>query len=738
MGQPSTDRLVLLYRLSQTFNSSLDLAQVLNLVMDQVIETTRAERGFLMLRDTEGQLTFRVARGMDQQTVDAPAFQISRAVVERVAEDGKPQLTTAANLGSRSILCVPLQIKGELLGVIYVDSWLQAGVFTSEDLDLLATIAASAAIAIENARLYRDAQERLLNLHLLRAINSDLTSTLDLHNVLTTCLHRVQEALGVETASILTVQGNDLVFQVAIGEKAEQLKPFRVPIGSGIAGWVAQNARGTFTNDVRRDSRFYSNVDAGTGFTTHALMAAPLIVNKRVIGVIEVSNKLGNFTEADLDLLATIAASAAIAIENARLYEDTVRSADELRRLYETSLDITGQLEIGKLLQLIIERAADLLKADSGNYLFYDAQLDELIPAAPFGRDADTFMVHMKPGEGASGRVFLSGQPLIIQDYDEWEGRPAKIPLGRFGRVLHVPVKRGDEVVGIMSVNRSKSAPPYTADDQRLLSLFANQAAIAIENARLFQASIEKGKIERELQVAFDVQSSLIPRETPDIPGWEFAPLWRPARVVGGDFYDFINLAKGAESSQGLVIADVSDKGMGAALFMALSRSIVRASAIAATSPSACITQANRLICDDAANGMFVTLFYAQLDSVKGELTYVNAGHNPPLLYHAEEDNLIELTRTGLVLGINPDCVYDERSVRLNEGDFVVLYTDGVTDASNAQEQAFGDENLRRIILERRHASAAEMVAAIDQALRDFIGAAAQFDDITVMVAKRT
>jgi sigma-B regulation protein RsbU (phosphoserine phosphatase) len=201
---------------------------------------------------------------------------------------------------------------------------------------------------------------------------------------------------------------------------------------------------------------------------------------------------------------------------------------------------------------------------------------------------------------------------------------------------------------------------------------------------------------------------------------------------VAGDFYDFIPGAR-----LGLVIADVSDKGMPAALFMALSRSIVRASMAQALSPADGITQANRLICADATNGMFVTLFYAQLDPATGELAYVNAGHNPPLLLRAESHELMELRRTGMVLGVDEATRYHQRTMQLQAGDLILLYTDGVTDALDAQGQEFGLERLRRIMLDHCNASAADLAAALDRAVTEFTSAAAHFDDITVVVAKR-
>jgi serine phosphatase RsbU (regulator of sigma subunit) len=240
------------------------------------------------------------------------------------------------------------------------------------------------------------------------------------------------------------------------------------------------------------------------------------------------------------------------------------------------------------------------------------------------------------------------------------------------------------------------------------------------------------------------VQASLLPRQTPEVHGWEFAAFWQPARQVAGDFYDFIplNLAKArsAQPSQGLgiVIADVSDKGMPAALFMALSRSIVRATMSQALPPAEGIEQANRLICADAMNSMFVTLFYAQLDPATGELVYVNAGHNPPLLLRAESGELVELTRTGMVLGLFDIVRYDQRAVQLRPGDLVLLYTDGVTDALDAHGREFGLERLRQMVLDHRHATAAELASALDRAVAEFSGAAARFDDITVVIAKRT
>jgi sigma-B regulation protein RsbU (phosphoserine phosphatase) len=176
---------------------------------------------------------------------------------------------------------------------------------------------------------------------------------------------------------------------------------------------------------------------------------------------------------------------------------------------------------------------------------------------------------------------------------------------------------------------------------------------------------------------------------------------------------------------------------MPAALFMALTRSIVRASVIQSSSPAEGIAHANRLICADATNGMFVTLFYAQVEPPTGNILYVNAGHNPPLLYRAESQVWLELERTGMVLGIDETTPFAQQAVQLNSGDFVLLYTDGVTEANNTLGQEFGGQRVRRVLHKNHQAEAREMLKVLEQAINNFSGPAAPVDDVTMVIIKR-
>jgi sigma-B regulation protein RsbU (phosphoserine phosphatase) len=584
------DRLLLLYRLSQDLNASHSPDEVLQRMLADVITITHAERGFVMLTaELPGDNHLRlVAHGIDPAALEGSEFTYPRSIVQSVLESGQPILTSDAQADARfsssasiimhklrSILCVPLKSQSNLLGAIYVDNRVQRGVFTDTDLELLSTIAASAGTAMENARLYHETETRLRTLDLLHHISQEITATLDLDRVLTATTRAVKDLLNATAASIMTVDGDALMFQVSVGgENVVAAKPFRVPLGQGIAGWVVEHKEPVLVEDAQHDPRFFGTMDKQTGFKTEALIAVPLIVNEKAIGVIEVFNKPGGFRPGDLELIAT----------------------------------------------------------------------------------------------------------------------------------------------------------------------FASSAAFAIENARLYQVAVEKGRMERELQVARQVQISLLPQQIPNMHGWDLAAHWLPAREVAGDYYDFVSLEQtaGRPGRLGIVVADVADKGMPAALFMVDVRSTLRASMYAAPDAAHGVAHTNSLICADSQDSMFVTLFYAEISPENAEVTYVNGGHNPPFWVEAGKSAPVEvLSRTGVALGVDPALSYQQKTILLAKGDFLLFYTDGVTDALNPEGEEFGLERLERAILALRKKSAAEIVRALAEELKSYSAAADPFDDITLLAVKR-
>jgi sigma-B regulation protein RsbU (phosphoserine phosphatase) len=241
--------------------------------------------------------------------------------------------------------------------------------------------------------------------------------------------------------------------------------------------------------------------------------------------------------------------------------------------------------------------------------------------------------------------------------------------------------------------------------------------------------------LENELDVANKMQQSILPTEFPRFPGFQIHGSMTPARVVGGDFFDVIYLNNGRI---GLAVADVSDKGVPAALFMMASRTLLKSAAMGLKSPREVLREVNDLLYDDNDAMMFVTLFYAVYDPATGELTYANGGHNAPLIVHVDGTSTILPGTNGIALGVMPGMEYDERTISTSAGDTIVFYTDGVTEAVNDQGQEFGMDRLRQVFTSQPMRDAESATQAVFDAVSQFAGDVAQFDDITCLIFRRS
>ncbi len=411
-------------------------------------------------------------------------------------------------------------------------------------------------------------------------------------------------------------------------------------------------------------------------------------------------------------------------------------SVDRLALLCRLSQTFNSSLDLDEVLNRVMDEVVAAMHAERGFVMLRDPE-GQMVFRAARGMDRETIdQPQFQVSRSVVERVAREGQPIHTSDAQSdarFSMRQSVQTLG-LRSILCVPLTTKDAVTGVIYVDNRLQAGIFAPNDLELLSAIASSAAIAIENARLYELAVEKGRMEQELQMAHQVQASLLRCAMPQVPGWEFASRWRPAREVAGDYYDLIPLDEG---QLGLVIADVSGKGMAAALFMALTRSVIRACTGRTPSPADGIAQANRLICADSSEGMFVSLFYGLLDPRSGQLTYVNAGHNPPLLYRQGQDELTELGRTGIILGVLEEATFEQRTIQLRPGDLLLLYTDGVTEATDAQGQEFGKHRLQSFMHQWRGAPAAEIVVALEQAVAEFVGTAAASDDITIAAAKR-
>ncbi len=237
-----------------------------------------------------------------------------------------------------------------------------------------------------------------------------------------------------------------------------------------------------------------------------------------------------------------------------------------------------------------------------------------------------------------------------------------------------------------------------------------------------------------ELKMARRVQASLLPAELPSVEGWDFAVRWYPAREIAGDYYDFIQYRNGTTA---FVIGDVTDKGLPAALFMVFARNSVRSGIYGTHTPAETIARANRLICTESTHGLYITLVFALLKPDCSTITYVNAGHFPPLVYRAREKTLSAFEPGCMPLGVDIEDTYVQHEIDLKSGDCIVFYTDGVTDALNGAGEAFGLERFREVVLAHAGESAGALVSAVETSLKNFIGETAWFDDVTLAIVRK-
>ncbi|HEV3497930.1 MAG TPA: SpoIIE family protein phosphatase [Actinomycetes bacterium] len=327
---------------------------------------------------------------------------------------------------------------------------------------------------------------------------------------------------------------------------------------------------------------------------------------------------------------------------------------------------------------------------------------------------------------GATGAVDIGALQL---------DSPALEGLREAGIKLVVPLVSQGELIGLLNLGPRRSEQEYSADDRKLLNDLAGHAAPAVRVAQLVreqEAEVrQRERIEQELRVAQLIQQQFLPEELPNLPGWQFAAFYGPAREVGGDFYDFIKLPEG---QVGIVVGDVTDKGVPAALVMATTHSILRAEAPRLVAPSEVLTRVNNLLVDEMPAHMFVTCLYAVLDPETGRLRYANAGHNVP--YVSTEGGVTELRATGMPLGLLPEMEYEEKEATLAPGDTVLLHSDGLAEAHNTDREMFGFPRVANLTGEASDGEV--LIDRLLKELQEFVGPdLEQEDDITLVTLGR-
>lgn len=309
---------------------------------------------------------------------------------------------------------------------------------------------------------------------------------------------------------------------------------------------------------------------------------------------------------------------------------------------------------------------------------------------------------------------------------------PVLQTLNTDGIEIVLPLASQGELIGLLTLGPRLNEQAYAREDRNLLSTLAAQVAPALRVAQMVRLQQEHERIEQELRTAQQIQRTFLPKDVPQLPGWQLIPYYQPAREVGGDFYDFLPFEDGR---LGLVIGDVTGKGIPAALVMTATRTMLRTTAQEKTSPSDVLARVNDLLCTDIPPGMFVTCFYALLNPKSGQLHYANAGHELPFRRH--DRSASELWAAGMPLGLMPDSCYEEHEATIAPGECLLFYSDGLVEAHNSNREMFGFPRLKTLLTE--HSDGASLIDFLLSQLQHFTGQGwQQEDDVTLVTLQRT
>ena len=394
----------------------------------------------------------------------------------------------------------------------------------------------------------------------------------------------------------------------------------------------------------------------------------------------------------------------------------------EIEALYDVGLAIAGTLNLEDLTEEILLRAVSLIDARRG---------------ALFLAHGDTFRLERTIGGDARSEVAIS-DPQVSALLGQQALESQDLMPGA-EHVLGVPIETDMKRDGILIVADKESrrgVGPFGDTDRRTLSLFANQAAIALENVRLHRQALEKERLEREMELAADIQRRLLPTIIPDLPGFELLGWSRPARLVGGDYYDLLDLSGG---TVGLVVGDVSGKGMPAALMVSTVHTALRLLVDRVPLGPELLQRMNAHISATSAPNKFITFFMGAIDPVSSQLHYMNAGHNPALVVQPS-GKTTELVPGGLPLGLLPDGSYEGGHLRMGVGDLLCIYSDGITEAvsSKDRDEEFGPGRLVDILRHNHGQPLDRIIQAIDGAATDFSRGLPQGDDQTLLLVRKT
>lgn len=556
-----------------------------------------------------------------------------------------------------------------------------------------------------------------------------LNNTLDLQTLMLRVAELVRAVVDYRIFALLLINDRtgELWMRFQIGHTPESER-MRIKLGRGIVGQAASTRTSVLVDDVRHMPQYINANPA-----VQSELAVPLIVKNRVIGVLDLeSEQLAAFTPDQQRLLELVASRMSVAIENARLYTRVARQAQTLAVLSDISRELTSILDLDDLLQRIGTLLKRVVDFQLFTILLWSESRQQFVHrfSTRFGERVTREQAAVL-GEGIIGNAAQQRRPILVPDVRRDTRYIAYSNDVR--SELTMPLVYKDKVIGVIDLEHTR-VNYYNEDHQRTLTTLAGQIAIAITNARLYERIYEEEqRMERDLQMAREVQIRLLPPLPPPMPNAEFAARFLPARSIGGDVYDFIPYGDGRVA---IALGDVSGKAAPAALYAALVSGILRSLAAQHLSPAAMLAALNQQLQERKLDSQYVTMLFAVWNDTLRTLSIANAGSVQPMLVSQTPDGgkARTIKAEGFPLGLFPDVDYEEFTISTQPGDLLVFFSDGIVDADNAAGDMFSDERLCATLERLAKSDAQTAVDEVLDAVTKFQAGREHFDDETLVV----
>ena len=584
------------------------------------------------------------------------------------------------------------------------------------------------------------AQSREINLSQISSINKRINSTMSLNGLLSAILDVAKMMIDSEGASILLTDpvSEDLYFYVVRGGGDENIMGETVPRGKGIAGSVMNSGQPLIVNDPQNDERFYREIDNKSRFQTRNILCVPMMVIDKHIGVLEVVNAIDRegFDEWDQQLLSYIADQAAIAITNRQLYDDLSTRLRELTTLYEISQTLAHAHPDDNIFSQIIDPLSKNLGVRRASIALYDPQIDGYRIVASLNLPNEVEIEITDPSRApVIHHVYTTGDPLLVSDIKKETSFNQSVTSRKYNTpsFMSLPLRHKNRIIGVLNLSDRQDNRHFDAFDFRAASTIANHITEAYQNTIYFQTMEEQRRLAQEIDIASEIQKRILPTIPETIQSHSLAAFNKPAKEVGGDFYDYFPFEG---DKFGILVADISGKGIPAAIFMGTARNVIRAESRMSNQPGNLLAHSNRYICEDSEYGMFVTLFYMLVDSHNNLITYGSAGHNDQLLIRSTSNEVVRLNAAGPAMGFNPDASFEEKAIFFNPGDFVLLFTDGVLEYLGEGDIDRGEEKLISFAFETTTQSPSRLVNVMEEYLHSHQIDKDVMDDFTIIAIK--